>query len=334
MKQSNFAPIEFKNDGYKLFRVPYSDEKSYHALKQEFRVNNTIFRQGDHIYCSSFEGTNPLAHGELFDLSVKSDELVTHQVVHNLIFRRLYRKDLILTDFNPIKFHIKRKNENIIKHLIPKELASKIGFWKGYRIDTRVLKNNGQLLYGAILNSFHEWKIKINCSDLLEMVSSEALIGQYVTEYVDDHVLFGGKRLVGEILEITGEVALVKGKEETLEYSLNDIFLENSYENRSILLDALLGEKLSTKVIRFLWNNGGSRNGALALKRDVDYMASALCGSNTFFSNTTGLTFKITKPINETDKLWKRITVNKPVYIFNQHGNQRDYWHDVSRKMN
>lgn len=328
MPKSNLAPIIFENDNYKLYRTAWIDGEHYQSIKKVNRKGNTIFRNGEFIYCSHFSGANPLQGAEIVELNINRDIHVTSQLVHNLIFRRLMRQTLLLTDFNPIKFHLNKAKYNLLRKHVPSNLTNKISFWKGYKIDTRITRQNGNVFYHALFNSFNEWKIKISCKEALQHISESEIIGRYVTVYLEDHVLVGGKRLAGFISKVRGEEIEVDSKGELLKYNSNEIYLENSYENRALILTSFLGQDKAEEILKFVFDSAGKRNSSAKLEEDAKYIESVLCGKKVFFQNTTGLRFKLLPLIDAGSDNLRKITTNKPTYVFNLHGTQKDIWHD------
>lgn len=325
----NLSPIHFESDRYKLYRMEFKSDEEYHNLKDKYRKEHSIFRYGNHIYFSPNTDKNSFSDEDEFQLNVNKDIEITQQLIHHIIFSKIFSTDTIVTEFNPINFFLYKKEESrILRKYIKKSLRSKIGYWKGYTIDTRHLVLNDKVHYVVALNSFYKWKIKINCKSILQKDNSFPLIGKYVVQYNKRHLLKGKRILIGKIIEFNETSAKVKKGNDITEYSLEQIFLENSYENRDLLIPLLLGKSNAKKAFDFLQYSSGRRKGALNQFAEINYLESVF-GNNKFkFKNELDFKFRIGQHISFSSPLWKKIKLNKPVFIFNPHGNQKDTWHD------
>lgn len=325
----NLCPIVFDSDNYTLHRMVFRDDEHYNELKEKYRKDNTIFRHGGFIYCSPFTEQNPFSEEELITLSTSKDIEITQLLIHHIIFRRIFSNQTIVTEFNPINFFLHKKVESrVLNNFIKGELRKQIGYWKGYKIDTRHLIVNDNVYYAVVLNSFYEWKIKISCKAILEKDESFNLIDKYVVQYNKRHLLKGKRTLIGKIVEINGNVAKVQKNDEFNEYDLDKIYLENSYKNRELLVPLLLGKVNSQRIFKYIKDNSANRKGAEGQLSEIEYLESVFGQKKIKFFNNLDFKFWIDLQISSNSNIWKEITLNKPVFIFNQHGTQKDTWHD------
>jgi|GEM_PF-539154 len=325
----NLCPIKFDSDNYTLHRMAFKNDDHYNDLKEKYRKDNTIFKSEGFIYCSPNTEENPFSEEESITLSISKDIEITQLLIHHIIFRKIYSNETIVTEFNPINFFLHKKKESrVLSNFINGKLKSQIGFWKGYKIDTRHLIVNDNVYYAAILNSFYEWKIKISCKTILEKDKFFDLVNKYVVLYNKRHLLKGKRELIGKIIEINGDVALVQKDDESNKYKLDEIFLENSYENRELLVPLLLGKENSQNIFKYIKESNGNRKGAKGQISDIEYLESVFVRERIKFSNRLDFKFRIDSHISSNSDLWKKIPLIKPVFIFNEHGTQKDTWHD------
>lgn len=329
----NLCPVILNSPDYKLHRFEFTSDEDYNNLKDKHRKNNTIFKYGRYIYCSPNTEDNPFLDKKEVQFNADKDIEITKQLIHHILFRRIFPIETIVTEFNPIKFFLFRKKEsNVLRNFIPRDLWGQIGYWKGYKLDTRHLLIDDKVYYSIVLNCFYEWKIKVNCRSILQKDKSFPLIDKYVVTYNKRHLLKDKRRLVGQVVEINGGTAKVQKDDNIIEHQLDQIFLENSYENRALIIPLLLGEAKATKVFEYLKKSSNYRKGALGQLSEIDYLESVIAGNGINFQNNLNFKFKVDKHISSTSPLWKKIQLNKPVFVFNQHGTQKDIWHDRGLK--
>lgn len=325
--QSNFALLNFESEDYSIYRIKYEDEKQLDGLRDSHNKTNSFFRDGNYIYHSPMKREGSFYEGELINLSVSDDIDITKKLLHHLVFRTIFRTDSIMADFYPIKFFTRNRENDLIKDVInDKSQSTKVGYWKGFKIDSRIIKYNNQPFYGLVLNVLYSWKIKVNCKSALEMGIS--LEEKYVEIYDTSRseIFKSNRNLVGKVVSHDGETAIIEKEEVEEKYSLTELYFENSFQNRQDILENFLGHKKASSNFSHLKNTVQQRAGAQGKEKSIKSLHDWL--SQLIFSNNHGFSFTISDFIQSYDHLWEKMQINKPVFIFNFTHNQTDTWHD------
>lgn len=322
----NFAPVLFENDEYHLYCLDYVSDEQLNYLRNHHNKTNSFFRKDNYIYHSPMVTEGGYTEGDLVTCKTSVDIDLTKKLLHHLIFRKILEKNSIMSGFSPIEFFERDKNNDLLKDYLSEDEKKQVGFWRGYKIDTRIINNSNQPIYGLVLNIFHVWKIKINCLSALQLGID--LVNRFVEIYDPeaDEIFKTKKVLIGQVVSHDDNMAYVKKGDLSIPFPLNELYLENSSENKEELLEKYLGIDKAKTNLSLLANSIQERAGA---KGKLDWLNKFLKSLETIeFNNNNGFSFKIGDFIRSIDNLWSNINLEKPIFIFNDYGNQKDYWHD------
>lgn len=328
----NFASLEFNSNNYVLYRLEYIDTEQLQSLRKSYNTTNSFFRHGNYIYHSPMLVVGAFYEGTKEEFSIINDIEITKKLIKHIVFRIILANKAIVTEFDPVEFfRIDDKRFDLLSSNLEKNESSKVGYWKGFTIDTRVITNNNNYpLYGFILNDFHTWKIKINCKTLLSM--GIELTGKYVEIYDKERgdIFKTNRKLVGKVLNYDEDYAKIIKNETEEKYLLTELYLENSVENREAILINFLGEKKAKENFQKLFDTTQERAGAKG-KWDAIYKLREWLKIQTF-TNNHGFNFKVGEFVKNIDSQWQSINITKPLFIFNVQNSQKDIWHDRGLK--
>lgn len=322
----NFNLLAFENENYNVYRLDYESEGQLDQLRQQHNSTNSFFRDGNYIYHSPMEKEGSYYGGQEVNLSIKTNVDVTKKLLHHLAFRTILRTNSIMTEFAPIEFFIPDKDNDLIRSFMEERKSSKAGYWKGFKVDSRVIKYNQHPHYGLLLNIIYQWKIKINCKSLLAMGIS--LEDRYVEVYDKSRpeIFKSNRKLVGKLVSHDGTIAVIEKEEAEEKYPLSELYLENSYQNRDDVLVKFLGQNAAKNSFDQLASTTQERAGAKGKWDSIMKLKKWLNGLS--FSNNHGFSFTLGNLVQSHDHIWQAAQIEKPVFIFNIQNNQTDTWHD------
>lgn len=329
----NVATTIFDNSSYKIYQIEFESKAQLQILRDKYNSTNSFFRFGEHIFHSPTVADNFFEGGQLVIKSTQVDKEVTKNLMHHIIFKYILNEKRAFTEFMSIKFFSidseKREQNDLVYNKLTQEQRSKIGYWRGYKVDTRIIDSNLEPSYCVIFNIFYEWKIKVSCQELKN--NQIDLFGRMVTIKDKKSDLFYTNKVVGELIEIRDSDADVEMRGEVCTYQLKDLFLENSYDNRQILLEHVVGKPKAKSISKFLRDTSAERKGAKENSRLIDLLHNHFKGHH--FSNHHGFSFKLSNLItkNAVTK-WKSISIEPPLYVFNNYRNQTHKYNDFGLK--
>lgn len=326
-KLLNFAPIRFAEDSkeYRLYQIPYVDEHQLAELREAHNGTNSFFRFGNTIYHSPMVADGGFRGGELGMFHVDRDVQQTKALIHHILFRKIFEKDILAQSFYPIRFLSRLDEHNQLRnHLTPEE-ANRVAYRLGYEIDTRTLLKGSQPHYGVLFNAYYKWDINLSCLELQKrgIDLQDALVVQKVMS----HEAFQPRRvLVGHIESIKDGIAVVDHEGETREFPLQELFLENSVGNRRDLLSRLLQPFKMKQIEDFLFHNAYDRMGAEKLISNAHkiYGFFKKQGDDGCLGNENGFKFTIAPFIDQHHDLWTEYLIQPPTYYFNPDRSQTE----------
>jgi len=322
----NFSLLNFKNENYTIYRLNFIDANQLLELRKTHNKTNSFFRNGNFIYHSPMVNEGAYLGGETIELNILKDIDITKNIIHHLIFRKILSSNCIMSKFDSIEFFIPNKKYDLTKDSLEDSESSKVGYWKGFKVDTRIITYDGHPYYGVALNILHSWKIKINCESILEMGIS--IKDRFVEIYDGSkgEIFKNNRILVGKIISHDDKTAIIEKEGKEGKYLLEELYFENSFQNRQEVLETYLGSSRAKSSFKDLTNNTQERSGAKGKWSTIIELQSWLKGLS--FTNEHGFVFELSNFISNADHLWKKISISKPVFYFNSLHSQTDKWHD------
>lgn len=324
----NFAPIRLENKEYTIYRIPYLDKNQLEDLREKYNSCNSFFRHGEYIYHSPMSQKNFFSGGEKVTINANKNPIITKSLIHHILFRHFYQiADLKFTGFDSITFFStnasKRQSNDSLYAIIDDKLRHQIGYWRGTKLDTRVLDNGLEQTFGLTINVLYEWKVKVNCKELakkgLDITKRFAIVyKRYNT--------FTIARLIGKIVDHNQEYIFVEKDDNVQKYQIDEVFLENSYQNRQDILETVMGHSKAQEVFRYLYDKTIERRGGKKVSQTINGVLTFLRKKK--YTNHHGFTFVVSDFLKEGSLKWETKTFSKPSYVFNIQGNHTNSWHD------
>ena len=326
----NFVPLTIENQNFQIYRVFYRDEDQLKELRRNFNTTNSFFRVGDYIYHSPMEKSDSYYGGDEVEISSEKDVEITKRLLHHVMFRKVLQTGSIMSEFAPVKFFTRDRGNDLLSNFLDNQEKKKVGFWKGYKVDSRVIEFNSLPTYGLVLNVFYSWKIKITCASLAHLGLD--LEERYVELYnsAKPEIFKTNRRIAGKIISYDEEYALVEKEDIRERYLLDELFLENSHKNKTDVLNAFLGQEKASANFNRLSNSTQERSGAKGRLTSIIELSDWL--KQLEFSNYHGFSFTLGEFIEDYDHLWQSIDIPAPTFVFNIHNTQTDTWHDRGLK--
>jgi len=321
MRKTNFALIEFENENFYVYADVYSKEY-LEELRERHDKTHSFFRfNGTEIINSPMvEGATII--GKIRNVNINKDCEIVRRLIHDMVFRKIRNIVEYPERFRPIKFLSRHSRDNLIHNLTPNEFIGKIGYVKGYEIESRVFYENRKPIYGLLFNSFYRWNIHLTCEELANRGID--IVGRYVCEEIKLNKILAPKRqLIGKVIELRDDKARILGRSGEIIVALSDIFLENSRENNDYMLERLLGKSVYSKLVDRIISTSHARKGARGQYDSINSLLERWAKSQVF-TNNNGFSFRVTGFLSDEGSDWTEIPLVKPTFLFNLHGSKTD----------
>ena len=188
-----------------------------------------------------------------------------------------------------------------------------LSFKKLIEVQFRDNQIEDRLQIGAVINVRHRWLLNKNCKELkdegldinsLQVLTSEPIPGL-------EGILAPDESLIGSILSVEGNIAIVETNNGEESYDLKDLFLHKSTRNIHHYLEFQLGTTKTKQLINHIKQKDQTRLNARYYSNEIKRMARTISGLD--YSNKDGFSFSISEhplPINAQFK------IHSPTFIF------------------
>jgi len=298
---TNFFKINCPFDEFDVQRTAYSDEL-LRTLRSTHNQNASFFKNDEHIYISPKKGID-LELGEDVRLAVEQNIKVIEQLIRHLIFRTFRDNfpDRVPEDFAPLRFPSQKPQHDLIRSRVPDDLKGVITYSRVNEIHVRSVIENNKPLFGLLISSRHRWRFPINIKDLISQGFN--VVGCTVLESVPIEGLKGvlapDESVLGEIVAVRGEHAVLKTNQSMETRPLSELHLQRTREQIGKYLAFRLGETGANRLFRHLREDSeeDSRPGKhfTEIKRVAEWFAKQT------YENNDGFVFSVTQDSNLTD---------------------------------
>lgn len=335
MQISNMLTISVFKSMFNLYYDDYSREK-LDDYRNRFQATHSFFRYRylDKdiiiIFPLNKDAKEIIKTSQMIAIDTSKEHKLVKRIIHELIFRKIVSTGIQPESYFQIKFISRKEQDNIINEFIPEQYKGKVGYRKGFELDTRVYYSDGIPLYGVVVNSFYRWYIDLTCNDLLEKGIN--LEGLYVCKKAETgfNLLNPRRTLLGYIEKTDGLKVTVNKDGSRLEYEAEDLYIENSYHNRNEVIKKLFGHDLFSRCIEIIMKNSAKRKSAKAQIESAQSIADWLLKEN--LTNECGFAFKFKNLFSQGDRFWNPISLRKPVFMFSLHGDKTEFHPDLGLK--
>lgn len=333
MQKSNFLIANILNKTFDLYIDDYTEEK-LKDYRNRYQETHAFFRY-------SIKGQEKIIIFPLTDDSVVTpekytvnpikDTILVKKFVHELVFREIYQIGRKIEKYTTITFISEKNEDDLISQVVPPEYRTIFGYKKGIKIDSRVFyPDKDSALIGVIINSFYRWDNKLNCKFLHD--KGIELKNRFVCEFSDPtiSILSKSRVLLGVIIDIDGDEAVIEKSGHISKKLLSDIYVENNFKNRNEIMRELLGDRKFEEIIKIIKNSSGLRKSADSQFSSANRIAEWLIKTN--FNSKSGFSFRFTNIFSSVNSQWKLINAQNPTYIFSLREDKIDTYADRGLK--
>lgn len=147
----NLIPINFDNDRFKGYELPYIDQDHLEELREKYRDTHVFRRKGDIIQCVPFIDSAE-ALGEEKEFTVKDDFVLVERLVQDALIRFFQGKNVEFSKlFYSTRFVLEK--ENLMKEVVGKEIAALLPIYPEYEVESRLLvPHEKSVTFGILVN--------------------------------------------------------------------------------------------------------------------------------------------------------------------------------------
>lgn len=312
--KSNFYPITFDFTAFDVQRVPYQDGR-LPQLRHQYNATHSFFRRGDFIYISP--GT-PEAEtlGVTVHLPIQEHPEVVSSLIKHVFFRAVKNAQPALQpEFYPFRFAALRADLDLARRLVPQPLQGVLTFRRITEVQFRDhTENNGQLVFGALINHRYRWNLARNCQDLVESgfdLLSREVTGTQAPDYADG-VVAPEISLLGQIRQVAGGTAMIDTSDGPMSYPLAELHLHNSRDNITAFLAWNIGETRAEDIMRSIKDLEAQKLKLSVVMSEIEAVGRWLGGLE--YRNYDSFGFRIT--LNNSVTAPSGFSLSEPSLIF------------------
>ncbi|WP_339074171.1 hypothetical protein [Teredinibacter turnerae] len=296
---TNFFRIKLPFKEFQIQRVAYS-ENALLDLKERHNQRCSFFRHGSHIYISPEVGFDEDI-GELVTLTVKGSTNVVMSLIRHLVFRTFHNAfpDRIPQSFSPLGFYSEKGEHDIAKEYLPSDLKGKISYSRLIEVEARDLEEDGSPVFGVLIRSYQKWQFRYTALELFNL--GYDLLGKSVLESHSipglEGVLAPDEELVGEVISIEGDIAVISTNQGELRRKLANIFLQKTKSQIGEFLRFRMGEDQAEEFFELVKNTQFQRVNPLSSYEEIKKFAKWFCHDGKElrdYRNNDGFSFSIT----------------------------------------
>lgn len=323
MIKTNFVLIEFNSQKFTVFVDKYSDENHLKELRAQYGDTHAFFRHyGTEIIVLPMV-KDAIEIGKERTIDVNRDYKLISRFVQEVVFRQIKTVGNTPNRYRPISLISRATKDDLIFDIVQSEYKGRIGYKKGYEIESRVFCPEGEPIFGLVINTYYRWLLNITCGELVNKKID--IVGKYVCEDImqNNKELAPKRQLVGEVKDVKDDMAVIQSRDGLITKDLSVIFPENSYENREYFIKKLLGENVYSKVIREIVSTSGQRKSTRAQFESIDWLLNNWF-TKQIFTNNNGFSFKVNNYYDNNNGYWVQSSLQKPSFIFDLHESKTD----------
>lgn len=290
---TNFFEIVIPNDEFQISRFPFTPEKM-DELRKNYNEECSFFRVGDYIYVSPMKDSL-LEIPRPITLSVSENEEIVQSLLKHIFFRsfRDKFKKYLPTSFYPFSIISSKQEINQMSSILPSDLNSKIDFRKSIVINIRTLKKNGKTIFGFVITNRYRWIFQKNIVELIK--ENYNVINKSVIEAIPipglENILAPNETLLGTILEIKGEYAIVSTNKGEENHLIKNLYLQRTNSNIGDYLEFRIGSEKTTTLFQAIKNFSVERYNPQKITNDIEEIAQLF--SSLSFKNMDSFYYEI-----------------------------------------
>ena len=315
--KSNFFPLQFDFDEFHIQRLPYEKE-ALDRLRQQHNATHSFFRRDEFIYISP--GTeNAVTLGDVVRLRISEQPEVVGSLIRHIFFRSIKDKvpDLVPT-FHPFAFPAKQDKYDLALSPLPERLHNILTYKRITEIQLRHNETENGPVFVAVVNHRYQWTIDRNCEQLVNEGLDIAGLEVNSSTWADysDGVVAPELTLLGRVISVSDDHAIVGTNQGPTEYDLADLTLLKSKENILYYLGSIVGDGRAEQIIGHIKQDESLRLQPDVVMREIEEVGNWL--SRLTFRNFDSFYFRIV-PQNAVSAQ-ASIRLEEPKLIFDVSG--------------
>ena len=241
----NFMPIDFDNEEFRGFELPYKDKEHLQELRTQYRDTHVFFRKGERIFCAPLsEDSEEFGKERIFN--IKEDFIFFEHLVHQALIHFFIKKNFKFAGMGK-PARIIRDHDNLLDSERSDEaIAQLMPMFPEYEIESRlIVPHKKSVKFGILLNFSVCQVITEPAFKLIE--KGIDIKGRYVQIFREDlnpkvESLYNMK-LAGRIGSIEGSQARLSDHDNCEYVDLKECYLESNRANIKHCLNSLAPEK-------------------------------------------------------------------------------------------
>lgn len=318
----NYLPVSFNNNDIEGELLPYVDKDQLRSLQDEQKGLWICRRAGSKIQAIPLSDKAGTLQGVKASFNTKQDFQLFKRLLEEGV-RRLLKstpQDSSVSDFGKVVLRITGSKNDLLSQALQKrqDILKKIQFLKIYRcyefdaVHVRVDAAN-EPEFGIRIKLYTKWEFGISVKELNNLGLD--LRGFYTIPFSSVQHKQIGYKVMGSIREVKeGKVYLNDAREdETLD--ANEITVEGSLENVSLILKKLVGDGDSLTAIRMIRATISSFLGAREQQERIVKIATQTFQQPLHCANNLISTVVPNLQNTSQDSICKRLTTQPPSYL-------------------
>lgn len=310
---TNFFPIELPFESFQISRVPFTKERLT-ELRDQHNKTHSFFRATDYIYISPMVG-EPLAIGELTTLDIQDNAGIVSSLIKHIFFRAFREKyqNIVPLDFYPFRILSRKKEDDLILELLPQNLKGILSLKKLIEVQFRNIQIGGRIQFGAVINVRYRWLFDKNCKELLDEGYNIQGLQVLISEPIPglEGILAPDESLIGAIVSVNGDEAIIETNEGEETYNLQELFLHKSTRNIRGYLEFRVGEAKANHIVGRIRQEDQTQLNAKYYFKEVKQMAKTIASLD--YLNKDGFCFSISEM---AQPITTKFDIHDPNFIF------------------
>lgn len=241
----NFMPIDFDNEEFRGFELPYKDKEHLQELRTQNRDTHVFFRKGERIFCAPLsEDSEEFGKERIFN--IKEDFIFFEHLVHQALIHFFIKKNFKFAGMGKPARIIRERDNLLDSERSDEAIAQLMPMFPEYEIESRLIVPHAKSVkFGILLNFSVCQVIAETVSKLIE--KGIDVKGRYVQVFREDlnpkvEPVYNMK-LAGRIGAINGSQARLSDHDNCEYVDLNECYLESNRANIKHCLNSLAPEK-------------------------------------------------------------------------------------------
>lgn len=230
----NFFTLALEFEQFQIQRTPYSVEK-FTELRNRYNATHSFFRDGDFIYSSNKDAVEDILLGEPYQVNVHRDLKITSSLIKHVFFRTFKDRfpDRLPREFYPFRIEGKQTGNEMLSGLMNAELRQSVDYKKEIEVQLRHQIVGNQEQFGFVISTSGQWVLNATCNQMhlqgFKLVGRDVLHSEVIPGL--EGILAPSEDLIGNVLSIDGDNALVQTNEGQRSFLLNELYLRKSKSN-------------------------------------------------------------------------------------------------------